>query len=94
MTKYEQLRGMIRDYGKAAFENMCACKALAEDMLSVDPRLLPAYKSLIDDGFDRSFGDAMQLEKDVSSTMNSAVSADTVESRREAIRQRGQSQKG
>ncbi|MFN3231055.1 MAG: enoyl-CoA hydratase [Alphaproteobacteria bacterium] len=71
-----------------------AAKALADDMLSVVPQMLVDYKQLIDDGFDQSFGDALQLEKDTSSQKNSAVSADDVESRREAIRQRGQTQKG
>lgn len=69
------------------------CRALAEDMLSVVPACLTGYKSLIDEGFSQSFGEAMKTELELSGAANSTVSAQDVEERREAIRQRGQSQK-
>ena len=69
-------------------------KKLAEDMLSVDPQCLVAYKGLIDEGFAQSFGDAMETEQRVSKSANAKVTAASVEARREAIRQRGQTQKG
>ena len=72
---------------------MPTCQALASDMLSVVPQCLTDYKSLIDQGFSESFGEAMQTEHNRSSAANSNVTADDVEQRREAIRQRGQAQK-
>ncbi len=69
------------------------CRTLAEDMLSVVPQCLSGYKALIDEGFAEAFGDAMKTEHRVSNAANKSVSSDDVEQRREAIRQRGQSQK-
>ena len=66
---------------------------LAADMLSLVPQCLSGYKKLIDDGFAQSFGDAMKTERHFSGTANKAVSSAEIESRREAIRQRGQAQK-
>lgn len=66
---------------------------LAADMLSLVPECLSGYKKLIDDGFAQSFGDAMKTERRFSGTANKTVSAAEIESRREAIRQRGQAQK-
>jgi enoyl-CoA hydratase len=69
-------------------------RKLAEDMLSVDPASLVAYKRMIDEGFALAFGEAMKHELKVSKEANAKVSASAVESRREGIRQRGQSQTG
>lgn len=69
-------------------------KGLAADMLTVVPECLPAYKALIDEGFAQDFGTAIATERRVSTAANSAVSADAVENRREAIRQRGKTQTG
>lgn len=66
---------------------------LAADMLSLVPECLSGYKKLIDDGFAQSFGDAMKTEHRFSGAANKAVSPAEIESRREAIRQRGQAQK-
>ena len=68
-------------------------RALANDMLSCVPQTMAAYKKLIDDGYAESFGEAMALEFSVSGAANRQVSGDAVEQRREAIRQRGQTQK-
>ncbi|MGB5948763.1 MAG: enoyl-CoA hydratase [Parvibaculum sp.] len=70
-----------------------ACRKLAEDMLSVVPDCLPAYKKLIDEGFAQSFGEAIRTERRFSSERNGKVEAGAIEARREAIRQRGQQQK-
>ena len=41
---------------------MQTARKIAEDMLGLMPHMLPAMKSLIDDGFDEDFEDAMKLE--------------------------------
>lgn len=66
--------------------------ALANDMLTVVPECLPAYKALIDEGYAQSFGEGIETERRVSGAANSAVSADALESRRAGIQQRGKSQ--
>lgn len=68
-------------------------RKLADDMLSLVPDCLPAYKKLIDEGFAESFGEAIRTERRFSTERNAAVGADAIEARREAIRQRGQQQK-
>ena len=65
---------------------------LAQEMLSVVPECLSAYKSLIDEGYGESFADSLSTELRVSRVANASVEASDVEARRDAIRQRGQSQ--
>lgn len=74
-------------------ELLPTCQALAEDMMSVVPEALTNYKALIDKGFSENFGDAMKSEHEISGAANKSVTSQDVENRREAIRQRGQSQK-
>lgn len=71
---------------------MPTCRKLAEDMLSVVPDCLTAYKELIDAGFAQNFAEAMEIEQNVSRAANEHVSAADVEGRREAVRQRGKDQ--
>jgi enoyl-CoA hydratase len=70
-----------------------ACKKLATDMLSLVPEALSGYKKLIDQGYAESFGQALQTELKFSGAANRAVRSADIEARREAIRQRGQTQK-
>lgn len=70
-----------------------AAKQLAADMLSLVPEALSGYKKLIDQGYAESFGDALKTELRFSGAANKAVRSADIEARREAIRQRGQSQK-
>lgn len=70
-----------------------ACWKLAEDMLSLVPEALSDYKRLIDQGYAESFGEALKTELKVSGAANKSVRAGDIESRREDIRRRGQSQK-
>ncbi len=70
------------------------CRKLAEDMLSVVPECLPAYKKLIDDGFAEDFGSALKTERRVSSAANKAVTPDAVAERRKGIQERGKQQAG
>lgn len=67
-------------------------KQLARDMASVDPAMLRNYKALINDGFGLPFGEAMALEAERSTRLNSQVSADEVEARRRAVTERGRGQ--
>jgi len=69
-----------------------AARALADDMLSVVPACLPAYKRLIDEGYAQNFGEAMETEQKVSAAANTGVSSQAIEERREAVRQRGKDQ--
>lgn len=68
-------------------------RELASDMLSCVPETLAAYKKLMDDGYAENFGTALQLEDEVGRAANRQVSGNAIEERREAIRQRGQTQK-
>jgi enoyl-CoA hydratase len=67
-------------------------RALALDMLSVVPQMLVDYKKLIDDGYAASFGQAMTIELERARAANVRVSADDIERRRGAIRERGHAQ--
>lgn len=77
-----------------AEELLPVCRKLAEDMLSVVPECLPAYKKLIDDGFAEAFGDALKTERKVSSAANKSVSSDSIAERRAGIQNRGKQQTG
>jgi enoyl-CoA hydratase len=55
--------------------------------------MLKAYKALINQGFERSFGDGMALEAQISGAANGQVSADEVERRRLAVMDRGRTQR-
>jgi enoyl-CoA hydratase len=77
-----------------ADELLPTCRKLAEDMLSVVPECLPAYKKLIDDGFAEDFGTALKTERRVSSAANKAVTPDAVAERRKGIQERGKQQAG
>lgn len=69
------------------------CEQLAQDMLSVIPEMLVAYKGLIDEGYDTTFGDGMALE-DKYGKEHTVIDPAEIEARRESVRARGQSQKG
>ncbi|MFO1329304.1 MAG: enoyl-CoA hydratase [Rubrivivax sp.] len=67
---------------------MPAARALAADMLSTVPDMLPRYKAVIRDGYALAFGEAMALERNRSRAFNAEVRADAVEQRREQVRAR------
>jgi enoyl-CoA hydratase len=73
-------------------ELMPAALKLAADMASIPSETLRLYKSIIDDGFNLPFGEAMELEHRVSTANNRAVTPEMVEARRAAIQARGRSQ--
>lgn len=69
-------------------ELLPAAKALARDMLSTLPPMLPRYKAVINDGFALALGEGLKLERARAREFNSAVGAADVEGRREAVRAR------
>ena len=69
-------------------ELMPAARALAADMLLAQPGMLERYKAIINDGFARTFADGMTLEAQRAREFNARVSADEIEQRREAVRER------
>jgi enoyl-CoA hydratase len=75
-----------------ANELLVHAKALARDIASVDPKMVQAYKRLIDDGYALPFADAMAHEARVSRAANRQVSAEEVEARRLAVIERGRGQ--
>jgi enoyl-CoA hydratase len=74
-------------------ELLATCRKLADDMLSLVPACLSGYKRLIDQGYAENFGDALKTELKFSGAANKSVRSSDIEGRREAIRQRGQTQK-
>lgn len=68
-----------------------AAKALASDIAGIDPAMVQAYRSMIDDGFALDMRAALALEHDRSSAANRSVSAEEVEKRRQDVMQRGRS---
>tara|TARA_R110000824_G_scaffold118960_18_gene272520 strand:- start:45143 stop:45931 length:789 start_codon:yes stop_codon:yes gene_type:complete len=73
-------------------ELLPVCHTLAEDMLTVVPECLPAYKKLINDGFAQSFGDGLKTELQFSTLANGGVDAKAIEERRAGIQSRGKQQ--
>jgi enoyl-CoA hydratase len=73
-------------------ELITAAMKLAADMASIPTDTLCLYKSIIDQGYDLNFSEAMALEHRVSSANNRKVTPEMVEARREAIQARGRTQ--
>lgn len=71
-----------------------AARKLASEIASCDPDMVRRYKSLIDDGFDLAFGEAMTLERTRAQSENAGLRPEAVEARRKAIVARGREQKG
>jgi enoyl-CoA hydratase len=76
----------------AAQDLVSTAIALAQDMASIDPRMVMAYKNLIDKGYALAFGDGLALEAQLSSEMNGKVDAGAVEERRREVMERGRTQ--
>jgi enoyl-CoA hydratase len=74
-------------------ELLPTCLALARDMASCVPEVLPKYKKLIDEGYAMPFGDAMRLEARRSIEHARSVTPEAIEARRSGIQERGRSQK-
>jgi len=65
-----------------------AARALARDMLGALPEMLVRYKAVIRDGYALPFGEALALERNRGRAFNARLQADTIEARRESVRER------
>jgi enoyl-CoA hydratase len=75
-----------------AAELLPACRALARDMLSCEPRTMRGYKRLIDEGYGTTAAEARRHEVQVSSEHMKSVSAGDVAARRVGVVARGREQ--
>jgi enoyl-CoA hydratase len=75
-----------------AAELLPACRALARDMLSCDPRTMRGYKRLIDEGYATNAGEARRREAEASTEHMKSVSAGDVAARRLGVVARGREQ--
>lgn len=69
-----------------------AAVTLAEQIASAPADKVQLYKRLIDDGFAKSFADALTLETETSARANIAVSSEDVEKARMGVMARGREQ--
>jgi len=74
-------------------ELMPACRALAKDIMSCPQDVVRKYKRLIDNGFAKTYAEAMKLEAEVFIEHARKVSAAAVAARRGAVMDRGREQK-
>ncbi|MGE0740511.1 MAG: enoyl-CoA hydratase [Hyphomonadaceae bacterium] len=73
-------------------ELLPAAIKLAHDIASAPSDKVRIYKRLIDEGFDRSFAEAIELETATTSALNAAVSGAAIEQARGAVMSRGRDQ--
>jgi enoyl-CoA hydratase len=73
-------------------ELMPAALKLAGDMAQIELDMLTTYKAMIDDGYELSLRQGLELEHARSSAHNRDVTPDMVEQRRMAIQARGRAQ--
>lgn len=73
-------------------ELMPAAMKLAADMASIPAETLALYKTIIDQGYAQSFGEAMGTEQRLSTANNRTVTPEMVEARRAGIQARGRTQ--
>ena len=75
-------------------ELMPAAMKLAADMAQIEIDMLLEYKAMIDDGYELSMRDGLELEQARSRAHNRHVTPEAVEARRAGIQARGRGQKG
>jgi enoyl-CoA hydratase len=75
-----------------AAELMPTAMKMATDMASIPVETLSFYKTLIDDGFGRSFRKGLEIEHQRSSGHNRKVTPQSVEARRAQVQARGRGQ--
>ncbi len=78
----------------APAELMDVCRGLARDMLSCQPGMVAAYKSVIDRGFAATFGDGMKLEREANRELSSQIDPAKIAVARRQVTARGREQKG
>lgn len=75
-----------------ADELIAHAEKLADDMLSADPVMLVRINRLIEDGYNMTLKDGLRLEGALYREVNAHLKSESIESRREAVRRRGQEQ--
>ena len=65
---------------------------LSADMAQVETDMLITYKAMIDDGYETTLRDGLELEQSVSRAHNAHVTPEGVEARRQGVLARGRSQ--
>ncbi len=73
-------------------ELLPACRALATDMVSLEPEILRRYKRLIDEGFGMPFADSMAYESKVAGQFAGGVTPEAIATNREKVHSRGREQ--
>lgn len=71
-----------------AAELLDTARHMAVDMLGALPAMLRHYKAVIRDGYAQTFAEGMALERQRGRAFNTALVAEDIEGRREAVRQR------
>ncbi len=75
-------------------ELLPTCRALAADMLGCIPEMLRAYKRVIDDGYEVTFGDGLRIERKANREFAKTLTAESIERLRSAVQARGREQAG
>jgi enoyl-CoA hydratase len=70
-------------------ELMDTCRALAADMLSCQPGMVPAYKRVIDQGFARTYEEGRRLETEVNREHGRELTAEKIAAARKQVTARG-----
>lgn len=73
---------------------LTVARSLAADIATADRKLVPAYKQLINEGYERSFGEALVWERDVARARNSGRDPAEIALRRNDVQERGRAQQG
>ena len=68
------------------------CRSIANDIISCPQDMIRKYKKLIDDGFQMTFGDGLELERKMNYEHFQSVQAETIAQRREDVIARGRNQ--
>jgi enoyl-CoA hydratase len=68
------------------------CRALAKDMISCQPGMVPAYKDVIDRGFAVAFGEGRDVEREANRARMSDVTPERIAAARKQVQARGREQ--
>jgi enoyl-CoA hydratase len=72
---------------------METCRALAADMLSCQPDMVRAYKSVIDQGYATTYGEGRKIEVEKNREGNKDLSPEKISAARKQVTARGRAQK-
>ena len=78
----------------APHELLPACRALARDMLSCQPGLVPAYKRVMDQGFATSFAEGLRIEERTNREISGKIDPERIAAARRDVTERGRRQVG